>query len=78
MPEISIIEKPVGGNDDVSSVRRTGPSLKSWDELGYDRKRKVTQTVFDELSKTALERGIEPVQLAGNLVHRLVSVILIG
>ena len=77
MPEISIVgEKPVGSNANVSSVRRTGPSIKSWDELGVDRKRKVTQTVFDELSKTAQERGIEPVQLAGNLVHRLVSAIL--
>ena len=46
------------------------PPIKEWENLGQDRKRKVTQKVVDELSKTAQERRMEPEKLVGAILKR--------
>ena len=51
-------------------LNRTGPAKKAWEELGPKQKKRRCQEVFNELKKSAAECGIEPVQLAGSLIHR--------
>ena len=66
----------VGGNDDdqndevVRQVKRVGPRQKMWEELGPQQKRKQSQKLFDELKKVSETRGVEPVRMVGNLLHR--------
>ena len=64
-----------GPNENENSVvePHIGREKKKWEDLGSDRKRKVTQKVYDELEKTAEDRRIEPAQLAGSLLHRYVE-----
>ena len=50
------------------------PPIKEWESLGQDRKRKVTQKVVDEVTKTAQERRMEPEKLVGAILKRYVVV----
>ena len=43
---------------------------KSWEDLGSSHKRAITQELYDAMDKTARERGIDTVQLAGSLLRR--------
>ena len=51
-------------------IRKTGPSKKSWEQLGLKQKKRRSQDLFNELKKTADASGIEPVQMVGSLLHR--------
>ena len=67
---------PLDDQDDDEVQRRVGrlgPRRKEWEKLGPQQKRKETQHLFDELKKTSETREVEPVQMVGSLLHRLVS-----
>ena len=51
-------------------VRHQGPTLKDWDSLGPQQKRKKSQRLMDELRKTSNERNVDPIMMAGSLLHR--------
>ena len=65
----------VGSEAELVSI---GRGKKSWNDLGSDRKRKVSQKVYDQLEKTADERGIEPSQFAGTLLRRYVCQLIMS
>ena len=60
------------GDDDheVQAVSKLGPPMKNWGDLGQRHKRKVTQNLVEELSRTAQARKVEPVRLVGNILRR--------
>ena len=62
------VQMPVESeNDPRPAVSR---KKKSWEDLGSSHKRAITQELYDAMDKTARERGIDTVQLAGSLLRR--------
>ena len=61
-----------GDPDEIHrQVKKLGPRQKKWEELGPQQRRSVTQGLYDDMKKVAVCRGVDPVKLAGSLLHRL-------
>ena len=54
----------------VPVIAKQGCPKKDWDKLGQESKRKESQKILLELQKTAENRNVDPVQLAGTILHR--------
>ena len=71
MTENDLFSVLVEDEEDITrQVRKQGPGLKEWDQLGPQQKRKKSQVLFNELKRTSETRVVHPVRMVGSLLHR--------